>query len=245
MGLRSAGRLAAIGLCVAGLGSAKPAHADVSNFVFSGNGISAWGSLTYQLNTVSGDPSPSWVVTGATGTFSDSNIGYSNWTITGVQPLVGDVVEAGLPKYSSYYHVATQGVLPADDVDSSNNPALSYDNLLYLSTLGSPDICNVGAAGGQLDVLGILFTLQNGSSTAVVDVWSDGHPTYLKNGTTATFPGYYGAAVVNGSGTPIDYQDPYNSSAEGLVFFVPEPASLALGGVFLFGTLVGRRKRTS
>ena len=74
----------------------SPAHADVQLFTISGGGISSSFELTYQPNPNTGvlpgtspnpvDPLGSYVITGITGTFSDSNIGLFDVLITGIVP---------------------------------------------------------------------------------------------------------------------------------------------------------------
>ena len=73
-----------------------PAHAAVQGFTISGSGISSSFELTYGPNPNSGvlpdtspnpvDPVGSYVITGITGTFSDSNIGLMDVLITGIVP---------------------------------------------------------------------------------------------------------------------------------------------------------------
>lgn len=71
-------------LVLASVAMTPAAKADSFNFSFSGGGLSASGVLTISNAPVPGVPG-AFQVTGITGTFSDSNFGISNATITGIQ----------------------------------------------------------------------------------------------------------------------------------------------------------------
>ena len=205
-------------------------------FSVSGDGITASGKLAYGADTVVGDPATAQSVTGASGTFSDSNIGMANWTITGVVATSPQPEPPPFPISMSFLP-ASGSIPPAIDYG-----ALSFDNLLYLVAGGSPDVCGDGQHGGSLDVMGLMLTVQSPdkSSVAYVDIWSDG-------GAPSNGP-IYGVGVVNGAGVGVDYQDwqtsPYPA---GITMAVPEPGAWALmllgfGGV---GAAVRSRRRTA
>jgi hypothetical protein len=117
------------------------------------------------------DPANALAVTGATGTFSDVALGFTNVAITGIlatNPQNHFDPDETIPYSFGWY--------PAPGV-------ASYDNLFYAG--GNAPITCIGLApGGFFDDYGVLFTLDNG---ALVDVYSIG----AGNG-----PGLYGAIVL-------------------------------------------------
>ena len=188
-------------------------------FHFFGGGINAWGTLTYDPSNA--DPiSGGDAITAITGFFSDSNIGLRDVAITGLVPSTGNATPAGTspyPEAMSYFFV-TKGITPPPPNPPSSS--LSYDNLYYPN--GSPIVCGgYPGAGGVLDVYGLLFGLDVGSTTPgngdVVDLFSNGF-----NILPAGVP-IYGAVVADPT-NQLDYV------AAGVA--TPEPstwAMLALG----------------
>ena len=210
--------LLAAGAVVAALVAAPQAQAGVAGFVFSGAGFSGHGALTVTPDTVIGDPSGAYTITGISGSFSDSTLGISNAAITGlvainpVSPPRGAPVPVSLSLYS---------VVNPPPLDS----AISYDNLFYPD--GSPVTCGgYPLFGGFLDVYGVMFTLNNGD---IAELWSNG-------GLPGAVPVTYGGGVISGN-TLIDYK------SSGVSFAVPEPGSLWLLGVGLLGVVTWRRGR--
>jgi hypothetical protein len=224
-------RFLAAGALLATLSLGHEAHAVY--FSFNGAGISGSGYLTAQWDTIPNDPVGAFNVTAASGTFSDTNIGISNWQITGVIPTNPNPSNYPFATSLSYYP-ASGPVLPPVDAG-----ALSYDDLLYLGPSGAPDTCFDGITGGFVDVFGILFAIgsPDGSQTGAVDLWSDG-------GGPNVSP-MYGAAVVDMNGVAIDYQDPETAPfPPGITMFVPEPSSIALLASFLGGVAAMRLRPT-
>lgn len=228
-------------------------QAQAYTFTLSGEGMSASGTFTVGPDSHAGaafggaptpsgpgfvglaDPTNALAITGAAGTFSDSNIGISGVSITGV------VANNYLP------HFAPDPTIPYSFSwwTGAGFPAafpatlLSYDNLFYPG-LGSPVTCTGVPAGGLLDNYGMMVTLSNGD---VLDIWSDG-------GTGNTI---YGAAVASTSAI-LDYQDPFpgNSDWNGpaslnnLTFAaVPEPSTWAMMVVGFAGLGFARYRRSA
>ncbi len=195
------------------------ARADVATFGFSGGGVSGSVTLTYGLDTVAGDPSGAYVITTATGTFSDSNIGIVGAAITGVAPAMPASPEPTnllAPKSFGFYPIAS-GV-PAPGGESA--PGFAYDDLYYPG--GSPQTASdYPFHGGFLDIYGVVFTI---AGNRAVNLWSDGD-----DGTGLT----YGVGVTDGTDV-LDYV--FSGVA------VPEPGSFGLFGVALLGALVWRRR---
>ena len=181
--LASAALLAAASL-------ASQAQADTISFNFDGAGVSTQIELTYIPNPNTGplgsrpnlvDPVGSFVITGITGTFSDSNIGISDATITGLVPISPETA-----------HDASPPNLLAPNSLSFMASALTYDNLFYLN--GSPQTASdYSAHGGYFDIYGLGFTIDAGNQ---VNLWS--------NGDSGGGPDY-GAAVTDGGANIIDY----------------------------------------
>jgi hypothetical protein len=204
---------------VALLGFGPLARAAVVDFSFSGGGTSGSGLLTITPDTVVGDPTGAYTITGASGIFSDSNIGVSGAAITGLTPINPVNPPVGAPAPVSLSFLSVTNPPPMDT-------AISYDNLFYPG--GSPITCaGYPLAGGNLDVYGVLFTLSNGD---VVDLWSNGE-------IPGAVPLSYGVIVVNTAAAVVDYQP------GGLSLAIPEPAtwSLMLAGFGLTGLAVRRR----
>ena len=190
------------------------ANADTFQFNFAGPGVSGTVALTYGSATDS-TYAQAFEVTGASGTFSDTNLGINNATITGLEPINHAIPEPTnllAPNDFSRFPVTS----------GTAHGSLSYDNLLYLG--GSPQTAtDYPFYGGFTDIYGLLFDIGNGR---VVDFWSNG----VLPGTE--FPDY-GVAVAT-SATSLDYVD-------GGVTVSPEPATLWLLGTGSLAILLWRR----
>jgi hypothetical protein len=222
--LAAAGVLALISL---------PAQAAVYAFNFSGSGVSGSVTLTYEANPRAGgplgtspnvfDPVGSYVVTGATGTLMNDNLGLST-TITGVvasNPSLPDDTNLLAPASFGHYIVAN-GVPGPGGVA----PGFSYDNLFYPG--GSPQTAtDYPFSGGFLDIYGLVFTT---SSNIAVNFWSNGDLGGLS----------YGAGFTDGIDV-LGYVGDISVSA------VPEPATWAMMilGVAVAGGSLRRRQHAS
>lgn len=211
-----------------------PAHASTFLFDFGGSGVSGSVALTYVANPKAGgplgtssntfDPVGSYVITGASGTFSDTKLGIAT-TITGVVPSnPADPDDTNLLAPASFGHyVITNGVLGPGGLA----PGLSYDNLFYPG--GSPQTAtDYMFHGGFLDIYGLVFTTANG---VAVNFWSNGD---FGRGAT------YGAGVTDGDDV-LDYVGDISVTA------VPEPGSWAmmLVGFGLIGAVTRYRRKST
>jgi hypothetical protein len=206
-----------------GLAAYYPSQVSASafDFTFGGGGVSGSIELTYGTAT-DGKYSQAFEVTGISGTFSDANIGISNASILGLLSVNHAMPEASnllAPDDFSRFAVATG--LPAQ-----SNGYLTYDNLYYPG--GSPATASdYPAAGGFLDIYGLMFRIGNGR---VVDFWSNGI-----FGPPGSAPIEYGAAVATVD-SALDYV-PAGITA------LPEPETNALMvvGLALLGLAYRRR----
>jgi hypothetical protein len=210
-----------------------PAQAAVYAFNFSGSGVRGSVTLTYEANPRAGgplgtspnvfDPIDSYVVTGATGTLMNENLGLST-TITGVvasNPSLPDDTNLLAPASFGHYIVAN-GVPGPGGVA----PGFSYDNLFYPG--GSPQTAtDYPFSGGFLDIYGLVFTT---SSNIAVNFWSNGDLGGLS----------YGAGFTDGVDV-LGYVGGISVSA------VPEPATWAMMilGVAVAGGTLRRRRHSS
>ncbi len=213
------------------------AHATPVEIGFNGAGGSGHASLTVGSDTTAGDPAGAQVITGATGTFSDTNIGLNNVSITGVVArnfaTPNDVADGSwqpgdVPFPASFSELAVLNPPPGDT-------AITYSDLFYAD--GSLQSCwDYPFAGGFLDTYGVMFTLGNGG---FVDLWSDGVTAPMAFG--PTWPGglTYGFAVIDNTLTVSDFQ------FVGVNAAVPEPNFLWLLGAGILGLLVWRRSLES
>jgi hypothetical protein len=195
-----------------------PSRAKASTFdlTFTGPGVTGTLALTYGTAADSKYPQ-ALEVTGISGTFTDSNIGIVDATVTGLVPINYATPEATntlAPHDFSKYPVA------AGTMDGS----LSYDNLLYPG--GSPQtapLTDYPFHGGLLDIYGLLFTIPNGD---VVNLWSNGLlPGAIQDD--------YGVAVATSAKT-LDY-------VSNGVEITPEPSPFILLATGLLALLVWRR----
>jgi hypothetical protein len=206
-------------LAVAGFAAgmvSSPGHATVNAFNISGSGVSGSFVLTYAPNPNTGvlpgtspnpvDPIGSYVVTGISGSFSDSNIGLANAMITGIvlsNPAHPEATNLLAPHSFGFYPI-TGGVT----TPGGTAPGLSYDDLFYPA--GSPQTASdYPFHGGVFDIYGIVFTISGGDT---VNLWSNGD---MGDGVS------YGVGVTDGA-TLLDYEQPVSVAA------IPEPRTWAM-----------------
>ncbi|MEO8779839.1 MAG: PEP-CTERM sorting domain-containing protein [Rhodanobacter sp.] len=223
-GLIKGGMMTAV--AVAMLALAPHAVATPVQIGFNGAGGTGSISLTVGSDTTAGDPAGAQLIMNASGTFSDTNPGMSNVSITGVLArnfaIPGDVASGSwqpgdLPSPTSFSALA---------INAAPTAPVTFDDLFYPG--GSPQTCwDDPNFGGFLDGYGVMLTFDGG----FVDLWSDG----------AASPGglTYGFAVISSDGqthTVRDYQ------FGGVRAAVPEPNFLWLFGAALLGLFAWRRK---
>jgi hypothetical protein len=222
--------LATIGM----LASAPCAFATPVQIGFNGAGGSGHVSLTVESDTTAGDPAGAQVITNASGTFSDTNLGIDDVSITGVlvrnfatpNDTVPSPEDDPLP-FPPVPFPASYSKLPVLNPPGMDT-AITYDDLFYLD--GSPRTCwDYPFSGGFLDPYGVMFTLANGG---FVDLWSDG--VMSPGGLT------YGFAVMLPNADP-DGNWVSDFQFSGVRAAVPEPDSIWLFGASVLGLFAWRR----
>ena len=199
------------------------AHATSVQIGFNGGGASGHASLMVGPDATAGDPAGAQLISNASGTFSDANLGITNALITGVYARN---FNAPVQPGDSLYVPASYSYAPSVG-GADLGIAASYDNLFYPD--GSPVVCNPAEypfSGGFLDIFGVMFALDNGD---VVDLFSWG-----------VMPGglSYGVSVLTGSDsegwTSMDYLSDERAA-------VPEPNFMWLFGAGALGLFAWRR----
>lgn len=219
---------------VAATSLAFQSHAATFAFHLDGSGVSASIKLTYVANPNTGvlpetspnpvDPIGSFIITDATGVFSNSNIGVSS-TITGVvlsQPANPTPDNLLAPHSFGFFPIG--GGIPTP---GGMAPGFSYDNLFYPG--GSPQVASdYPFSGGVFDIYGIVLRLADGNA---FNLWSNGD---MGGGAS------YGVGVTDGREV-LDYVGGVALTQ------VPEPSTWALMivGLGLVGAATRRRNRAS
>lgn len=168
-------------------------------------------------------------------TITDATGMFNGQAITGVRDLAPAVVPDGEKLPASYSLVPVPHENGGGDHDG-----VTYDNLFYPS--GSPVICLVDGTptfpfgGGFLDLMGVMFTLDNGN---LVDLWSFGNVT-----APGVLPPFVPLGQVAYGIKLIDTHGETNAVVQSLPFghaSVPEPDYPWVIGAAVFALLVWRR----
>lgn len=200
---------------------------------FNGAGGTGHALLNVGPDTTANDPTGAQLIMGASGTFSDTNLGIINVGITGVQPRTFSTpfdVADGTWKPGMVPFPASFSQLPTANAPPIDHGVTTFDELFYAG--GSPQTCwDYPFAGGFLDPYGVMFTLSNGD---VVDLFSFGNvfvptgaPVYLQFGFEVIDP--------SNGGNLLDAQ------FGGVRAAVPEPDWLWLFGAGVLGLFAWRR----
>jgi PEP-CTERM motif len=208
--------------------STLSARADDYTFSFSGGGLSGSGVLTVSNAPVPGVPGANQI-TFITGTFSDSNLGLTNATITGLQTTS---LPSGINPDGTFLPPGSQ----------ADGFGFSYDNLLYPAG-NSPAVCppdpsnpgdNYPFGGGLLDIYGLLFNVQGGYT---VDLWSNGVVI------PGTLPTYGVGDALNGQ-VQSTFGEPFSgTSADVSIAPTPEPSTFVFLGTGILGLAGAARRR--
>jgi hypothetical protein len=202
-----------------------PAAFATATYAFSFNGSGVTASGTFRIGSQSGNATtpPGYEITDFGGTFADANVGVSG-AITGLYTPVSYVSNTlGNPGVAF-----TTGGLSYDDLfyPGGDSPAVCLTLINGVPTLTYP------FSGGYFDIFGVAFNVAGGYTGAF---WS--------NGDVGGGPIVYAAGLADANGlvdNPTSGPDGgpppgrYGSFTVSLVS-VPEPDSLPLFGIGLFG----------
>jgi hypothetical protein len=158
------GVVALAGMAWVGLADAATMPLTFSN----GAGVSGSLVITFGPGTDAKYPTTGFEITGVSGTFTDTNLGIENATVTSLAPI-NHATPLDVPTNElapdDFSHFAVANGLPAE-----SRGFITYDNLFWPG--GAPPTASAYPGDGNvLDIYGLMFTV--GSST-VVDLYSNG-----------------------------------------------------------------------
>lgn len=199
-------------------------------FNLGGLGFSGSGTVTIVPNVSPSDPNPLCGTAGQNPCRADPPGAFR------ITSISGTFTDANL----GIFNAPITGLVPTNPTnerDPTFDPLvpsslsyleanLSYNNLFFPN--GSPIDCAYPFSGTFLDVFGVAFTIGGGD---IVDFWGDGNE--LPNGGLT-----YGIAVTQGANVLEYHFDGINAG-------IPEPLTLSLFAMGLFGAGAMRRKRST